>query len=98
MLFHVQMTVNIPHGLDKAHVEDLKAREKAMCQELQRKGIWLEIWRIVGRYANISIFDVDSPAELHEILSGLPLFPFMDIQVTALCRHYSSLKGTEEKK
>ena len=92
MLFHVHMTVNIPHSLDKAQVEDLKAREKAMCQELQRKSKWLEIWRIVGRYANISIFDVESPAELHDILSGLPLFLFMDIQVTALCRHYSSIK------
>ena len=98
MLFHVQMNVHIPHDLDKAHVEELKTRERAMCQELQRKGKWLDIWRIVGRYANVSLFEVENPAELHEILSNLPLFPFMDIQVTALCRHYSSLKGNEEKK
>jgi muconolactone D-isomerase len=96
MLFHVQMTVNIPHNLDKGHVEDLKAREKAMCQELQRKGKWVEIWRIAGRYANISIFDVEGPAELHEILSNLPLFPFMEMQVTALCHHFSSLKPNKE--
>jgi muconolactone D-isomerase len=96
MLFHVQMTVNIPHNLDNGHVEDLKAREKAMCQELQRKGKWLEIWRIAGRYANISIFDVEDPAELHDILSNLPLFPFMEMQVTALCHHYSSLEPSKE--
>ncbi len=97
-VFHVQMNVAIPYGiLEKSYVDDLKAREKAMCQELQRKGQWLEIWRIVGRYANVSIFEMESPAELHEILSNLPLFPFMDIQVTALCQHYSSLKSNKEK-
>ena len=44
-----------------------------------------------GRYANVSVFDVASPDELHELLGGLPLFPYMDIKVTALARHPSAL-------
>ncbi len=95
MLFHVEMTVNIPHNLDAAFVNELKATEKAMSQELQRSGKWVNIWRIVGKYSNISIFNVDSPAELHEILSNLPLFPFMEIEVKSLCKHYSSIKEGE---
>ena len=35
----------------------------------------------------MSVLDVASPDELHELLSGLPLFPYMDIRVTALARH-----------
>ena len=92
MLFHVEMTVNIPQNLDKDYVNVLKEKEKAMSQELQRSGKWVDIWRVVGRYANVSIFNVESPDELHDILSKLPLFPFMDVKVTSLCKHYSAIK------
>ena len=52
------MTVNIPQNLDVVFVNELKATEKAMSQELQRSGKWVSIWRIVGKYSNISIFNV----------------------------------------
>ena len=91
MLFHVQMTVRLPHDMPPAKADELKAREKAMSQELQWAGRWRHLWRIAGRYANVSVFDVASPAELHELLSQLPLFPYMDIEVQALCRHASSV-------
>jgi muconolactone D-isomerase len=90
MLFQVEMIVNIPLGFDKAEADRLKAAEKARFQELQAAGSWRHIWRVVGRYANLSIFDVESNAALHDILMSLPLFPFMDVKVTALCRHPSS--------
>lgn len=91
MLFHVAMDVRIPADADPAHIDALKAREKARAQELQQAGIWRHLWRVAGRYANVSIFDVADNAELHDILSTLPLFPFMDVQVSALCRHPSSI-------
>jgi len=50
---------------------------------------------VAGRYANVSIFDVPSAQELHDILSTLPLFPFMEIQVTPLCRHPSSIRDDD---
>lgn len=91
MLFHVRMDVRIPHDLPAETAARLKAEEKARFQELQRSGKWRHIWRVVGEYANYSIFDVDSNAELHDLLLSLPLFPYMQIQVQALCRHPSSL-------
>ena len=51
---------------------------------------------MAGRYANVSIFDVGSPDELHEIVSGLPLFPYMDIRVTALAKHPSAIERGEQ--
>lgn len=91
MLFHVRMDVRIPHDIPADTGARLKAEEKARFQELQRSGKWRHIWRVVGQYANYSIFDVDSNAELHELLMSLPLFPYMQIEVQALCRHPSSL-------
>ncbi len=91
MLFLVRMDVRIPHDLPLEQVNDIKAREKAYSQDLQRDGRWQSIWRVVGEYANYSVFDVASNDELHELLQGLPLFPYMDIDVTPLARHPSAI-------
>jgi muconolactone D-isomerase len=91
MLFHVEMTVNLPLDMDADEAARLKADEKAAFQQLQKDGVWRHIWRVVGKYANVSIFDVESPTQLHDLLSRLPLFPYMAIEVRALCRHPSSI-------
>ena len=38
MLFHVEMTVNLPHDMDAERAARLKADEKAMSQKLQEEG------------------------------------------------------------
>lgn len=91
VLFHVRMSVHLPHDLDPTHAERLKSEERERARDLQLAGIWRHLWRVAGRYANVSIFDVEGPDELHAILSGLPLFPYMEVQVEALCRHPSAL-------
>jgi muconolactone D-isomerase len=91
MLFHVKMDVAIPLDLDPDLRAETLAREKAYSQDLQRQGKWAHIWRIVGQYSNISVFDVESTDELHELLWNLPLFPYMTIEVTPLCPHPSAV-------
>ncbi|WP_425511616.1 muconolactone Delta-isomerase family protein [Xanthomonas arboricola] len=85
------MDVVLPTAIDAEVADTLKREEKARFQELQRSGQWRHIWRIVGQYSNVSIFDVGSPSELHDLLLSLPLFPYMVIAVMPLCRHPSSL-------
>tara|TARA_B100000749_G_scaffold257313_1_gene226574 strand:+ start:303 stop:593 length:291 start_codon:yes stop_codon:yes gene_type:complete len=92
MLFHVRMDVNIPRDLPSDEVADILAREKAYSQDLQRQGKWRHIWRIAGQYSNISIFDVVDNDELHTLISGLPLFRFMLIEVAPLLRHPSAIR------
>jgi muconolactone D-isomerase len=92
MLFHVKMIVNIPLDMDPVKAAKLKADEKELAQNLMRAGTWRHLWRIAGEYANYSVFDVASVQELHDTLLQLPLFPYMDIQVTAICRHPSSIR------
>lgn len=95
MLYHVKMDVNIPLDFDKQKIEEIKATEKAYSQKLQQEGKWRHLWRISGQYSNISIFDVASNEELHNILQGLPLYPFMTIQVMPLNRHPSSIRDDD---
>jgi len=92
MLFHVRIDVRIPHDLDPEKLKELSTQEHDRAKELQLQRKWMHLWRIAGKYANISIFDVESPAELHEILNSLPLYPFMEVEVSALCHHPGSLE------
>ncbi|MYM83477.1 muconolactone Delta-isomerase [Duganella sp. FT50W] len=92
MLFHVRMNVSLPAGMPADQAAQLKKTEKELAQRLQQEGKWRHLWRIAGQYANISIFDVGSVDELHTLLTSLPLFPYMQIDVMPLCRHPSSIR------
>jgi len=92
MLYLVHMRVELPADMPAAQADEIKAREKAYSQQLQRDGSWPHLWRVVGEYANYSVFDVPSNDALHEMLSALPLFPYMQITVTPLAKHPSSIR------
>ena len=92
MLYLVHMIVDIPSTVPAEEAARIKAEEKAYSQALQRAGKWPHLWRVVGEYANYSVFDVASHDELHNTLSQLPLFPYMQITVTPLAQHPSSIR------
>lgn len=96
MLFAVTMDVNLPPDMDPDVRADILAREKAYSQELQKSGVWPHIWRLAGQYSNLSILDVDSNQQLHDTLSQLPLFPYMNIEVTPLATHPSDIALLEQ--
>jgi muconolactone D-isomerase len=97
-LFLVSIDVRIPHDADPDKIKQLGAQEHERAKELQLQGKWVHLWRVAGKYANASVFDVESSDELHEILNSLPLYPFMEIDVTALCHHPGSLEPTAIEK
>ena len=92
MLYLVRMDVNIPLDMPVERADAIKARERDYSQQLQREGRWVHLWRVVGGYSNYSVFDVADHDELHALLSGLPLFPYMDIKVTPLAKHPSAVE------
>ena len=96
MLFHVRMNVNLPATMPEEQAARLKQDEKALAARLQEEGTWRHLWRIAGQYANVSIFDVGSVDELHTLLTSLPLFPYMQIEVMPLCRHPSSIRSDDK--
>lgn len=95
MLFQVEMIVKLPTDMPEDVAAQIKAKEKAYAQTLQQQGKWRHLWRIAGSYANVSIFDVDDNTELQDIISNLPLFPYMEISVKPLCRHPSSIRDDD---
>jgi len=95
MLFMVEMEVHVPAHLEKEAFQVLLTEEKVRAKALQENGTWRHLWRVAGQYSNVSIFDVESPAALHDLMLSLPLFPFMTTSVTALCRHPSSIHADD---
>ena len=95
MLFHVRMNVSLPLNMPAEQAAQLKQTEKELAQRLQHEGKWRHLWRIAGQYANVSVFDVDSVDELHDLLTSLPLFPYMQVDVMPLCRHPSSVRDDD---
>jgi muconolactone D-isomerase len=89
------MNVNLPAAMPQEAAAALKLEEKELAQRLQESGKWRHLWRIAGQYANVSVFDVDSVEELHALLTSLPLFPYMQIDVMPLCRHPSSIRSND---
>ena len=80
-------------GFDPEKRKQLQSDEHERAKELQLQGKWLHLWRVAGKYTNVSVFEVENPAEFHDILSSLPLYPFMEVEVGALCHHPGSLKS-----
>ena len=87
MEFLARIEQNISPDIDPARLAEVKAAEKIRGQELVDAGKLRRIWRIPGRRAVCALYNVEGPDELHEVLSSLPLFPWMDIEITALGAH-----------
>ena len=91
MFFMVEIDISIPNTIGNDELKQLQTAEAALAKSYQTSGQWIGIYRVVARYANVSLFDVDSTDELHAILTSLPLFPYMSVKVTPLCKHPASI-------
>ncbi len=87
MEFLVQIQVTLPPELSSASRQELMGREQVRGRELMNEGVIRRIWRIPGRTANVGIWDAANPTALHEALSSLPMFPYIDARVTPLATH-----------
>ncbi len=87
MEFLARAEQNIPPDIDPDRLAAIKGAEKVRAQELIDAGKMRRIWRLPGRRAVMVLYDVDSVDELHEIISSLPLFPWLDMTITPLSNH-----------
>ncbi|HLU87662.1 MAG TPA: muconolactone Delta-isomerase family protein [Taishania sp.] len=94
MVYVVEMDVKIPESWSEEKLDDYLKREQETSQKWQKSGQWVYLWRVAGKYSNISVIEADSPDELHHIISSLPLFPYMNIKVTSVCKHPNAIRET----
>ena len=87
MEFLVRIEIGLPADMEAQRHELVLAAEDARGRELLAAGAIREIWRIPGRRANVGVWRAADATELHALLASLPLFPWMDAEVTPLARH-----------
>jgi muconolactone D-isomerase len=93
--FLVRIEQDIPPDMDADRLASVKAAEKERGAQLVAEGKLRRIWRIPGRRAVFGLYEVEGPDELHEVLSSLPLFPWMDMEVIALGTHALDPNSTQ---
>ena len=87
MEFLVRIEICLPPEMAAGEREDLGARERIRGMALRDAGNLLRIWRVPGRQANFGVWQAADATELHDLLTSLPLFPWMKIEVQALAIH-----------
>jgi muconolactone D-isomerase len=86
--FLVEIEVRLPPELPEHERAELIAREQARGRELKAAGAIVRMWRVPGRFANVGVWAAPDATALHEAIASLPLFPYLDVRVTALATHY----------
>jgi muconolactone D-isomerase len=87
MEFLVHIDISLPDGLPDERRRELIEAEHRRGRELIDQGVLVRIWRLPGRFANVSLYRAADATELHAALTSLPLWPYMDIHVDALAIH-----------
>lgn len=85
--FLVNIKIHWPHDLDETVVERLSIEERAMAARLAKAGHLSRMWRVPGRRENWGLWRAENVTELHEIISGLPVWPYMEVTVEPLAKH-----------
>ncbi len=87
MEFLVEIQVNFPPDLPAKQLGAVVEREATRGRELKEAGTIVRIWRIPGRRANVGIWAGADADEIHQAITSLPAFPWIDARVTALATH-----------
>ena len=87
MEFLVKVTQDIAPDTDPELMSAVKAKEFERATELVEAGVLTRVWRIPGRRGLYCLYEASDADELHAAISSLPLFPWLDVEVTPLASH-----------
>lgn len=87
--FLVNIEVNWPPDGDPEQRDRLISAERTRAAELVAAGTIVRLWRVPGRWANWGIWSAANAGELHEAISSLPFYPWLEVTVHPLAPHPS---------
>jgi muconolactone D-isomerase len=85
--FLVRIEVGLPATMPQEERSRLLAAELERGRELVESGSIAAIWRVPGGLRNVGIWEARDATELHDLLSSLPLFQWLSVEVTPLATH-----------
>jgi muconolactone D-isomerase len=85
--FLVNIKIKWSEGMDPKRKDAIVKEEQAHAAELAKSGHLVRMWRVPGRTENWGLWRAGDATQLHSIIAGLPVFPWMDVTVHALAVH-----------
>jgi muconolactone D-isomerase len=87
MEFLVHIENRWPADGDLGELARLSAAERERSVELAAEGRIRRLWRIPGRRGSWGLWDAIDAAALHEAVTSLPFFPWLNVEVILLAAH-----------
>lgn len=87
MEFLINIKIKWPEGMDPAFIEKISREERAHAAQLAKAGHLVRMWRVPGRRENWGLWRAADATEMHQVISGLPVWPWMDVTIHALAAH-----------
>ncbi len=87
MQFMAKIVLSLPGDWSSEKLEEMNLTERARSMKMVADGKLKRIYRIAGLRANFSIWETETVEELHEILTSMPLHPYMNIEVYPIIKH-----------
>ena len=96
MSFFVKAETKGAFPLPPEETLELVVKEWETVISYRQQGKVLAGGALAGRKGGCGIFDVDSPEELHTLVSQLPMFPFVEWEVIPLNTPEYALEGAKQ--
>lgn len=87
MEFLVRTENRMPADTPAELRDGLRAAERVRADELRAAGTLKRLWRIPGRWATVGLYEAPDATALHEAISSLPMWPWMEVTVEPLATH-----------
>ncbi|HEX4864167.1 MAG TPA: muconolactone Delta-isomerase family protein [Acidimicrobiales bacterium] len=90
MEFLVEFEMKVPDGTAESELTERERAETTAAAKLTADGHLLRVWRRAvptGSAKVLGLYRADSETQLDDLLSGLPLYPWMNVAVTPLEPH-----------
>lgn len=87
MEFLLRIKVTFPPDGDPEEKARRIAAEGVRARELAAQGIIKRVWRIPGQWANYGIWEAPDATAIHDAVTSLPMWPYLDVEVTPLAAH-----------
>ncbi|AMR28292.1 muconolactone delta-isomerase [Hymenobacter psoromatis] len=87
MEFLLNITIHFTPDVAETTRQHLIQEEHTQAYLLQEQGHLVRIWRIPAQFGNWGLWRAEDATQLHALITGLPLYPWMQVAVHPLARH-----------